>query len=159
MAMALIKWEPKSKQVDPFRSLRQEVDRIFDDFFRSWSRPWGAGLPALAEGGFVPSVDLKETDKEFVLTAEVPGVSKDELDVTITEDSVTIRGERKAEKEEKNENYHYRETAYGSFQRVVPLPAEVVPDKAKAKLKDGVLTLTLPKAEPAKPKGVKVKVE
>ncbi len=157
--MALIRWEPKSQELEPFRSLRQEVDRIFDDFFRGWSRPWTSGWLTPMEGGFTPSVDLKETDKEFVLTAEVPGVSKDELDVTITEDSVTLRGERRQEKEEKNENYHYRETTYGAFQRVIPLPGEVVAEKAKAKLKDGVLTLVLPKAQPSKAKGVQVKID
>ena len=156
--MALIRWEPRSRQLDPFRNLREEVDRIFDDFFRSWSRPWSGWLEP-TRAGFVPSVDLKETDEEFIITAEVPGVSKDELDVTITEDSVTLRGERREEKEHKEGDYHYRETSYGSFQRVIPLPGEVVADKAKAKLKDGVLTLVLPKAQPARSKGVQIEVE
>jgi len=104
-------------------------------------------------------VDLKETEKEFVLTAEVPGMQKDQLDVNIMEESVTIRGERQEEKETKEQSYYYKESSYGSFQRVVPLPARILADKAKAKLKDGVLTLNLPKAEPSKSKAVKIKVE
>jgi HSP20 family protein len=158
MVMALVKWEPRS-ELEPVRSLRQEVDRLFEDFFRGWPKPWSTGWLAPAEGAFAPSIDLRETDKELILTAEVPGLQKEDVDVNIMEQSVTIRGERKQEKETKEQNYHYRETSFGSFQRVIPLPAPIVADKAKAKLKDGVLTLTLPKAEPSKPRGVKVKVE
>ena len=156
--MALIKWEPKGRELSPFRSLREEVDRVFEDFFRGWPSPWRAGWPAV-EREFVPNVSLKETDKEFVLTAEVPGISKDELDVAISEDSVTIKGERKEEKEKREANYHCRESSYGAFERVIPLPSTVVADKAKAKLKDGVLSLTLPKSEVSKVKETKVKVE
>ncbi len=157
--MALIKWEPRRGEIAPFRSLREEIDRVFEDFVRGWPRPWSGTWPATLESVSAPTVDLKETEKEFVLTAEVPGVTKDQLNIAIAEDSVTLQGERKEEKEKKEENYHYRESSYGSFQRVVPLPAAVVADKAKAKLKDGVLTLTLPKAEPSEKKQIKIKVE
>ena len=157
--MALTKWEPRSGELQPVRSLRQEVDRLFEDFFRGWPRPWTGGWLGQEEGTFAPVVNLKETEKEFVLTAEVPGLQKDQLDVNIMEESVTIRGERKEEKETKEQSYYYRESSFGSFQRVVPLPAPIVADKAKATLKDGVLSLTLPKAEPAKSRAVKIKVE
>jgi HSP20 family protein len=156
--MALIKWESRGKELSPFRSLREEVDRVFDDFFRGWPSPWRAGWPT-AEQEFVPTVSLKETEKEFVLTAEVPGISKEGLDVAITEDSVTIKGERKEEKETREESYHYKESTYGTFERVIPLPSAILADKAKAKLKDGVLSLTLPKSEVSKIKEIKVKVE
>jgi len=156
--MALVKWEPKKTQLEPLRGLREEVDRLFEDFFRGWPRPLG-GWPGSAAEGFSPAVDLKESDKDYVLTAEVPGFSKDKIEITISEDSVTVKGERKEEKEEKKEGYYLRESSSGSFHRVVPLPGKVLADKAGASLKDGVLTLTLPKAEPAKTKGVKVKVE
>lgn len=156
--MALVKWEPR-RELEPVRSLRQEVDRLFEDFFRGWPKPWSSGWFAPAEGAFTPSIDLRETEKDFILTAEVPGLQKEDVDVNIMEQSVTIRGERKQEKETKEQDYHYRETSFGSFQRVVPLPAPIKADEARAKLKDGVLTLTLPKAEPSKPRGVKVKVE
>jgi len=157
--MALVKWEPRFGELEPVRSLRQEVDRLFEDFFRGWPKPWTGGWLTPGEGGFSPVVDLKETEKEFLLTAEVPGIQKDELDVQIMDESVTIRGERREEKETKEQSYHYKESSYGSFQRVVPLPARILADKAKAKMKDGVLTLTLPKAEPAKSRAVKIKVE
>jgi len=157
--MALIKWEPRLGELQPVRGLRQEVDRLFDEFFRGWPKPWTGGLLPQEEGAFAPVVDLKETEKEFVLTAEVPGMQKDQLDVNIMEESVTIRGERQEEKETKEQSYYYKESSYGSFQRVVPLPARILADKAKAKLKDGVLTLNLPKAEPSKSKAVKIKVE
>ncbi len=157
--MALIKWEPRYGELEPVRSLRQEVDRLFEDFFRGWPRPWAGSMLTTAEGAFAPTIALRETEKDLVLTAEVPGLQKEDVDVNILEQSVTIRGERKEEKETKEQNYHYRESSFGSFQRVVPLPVPVVAEKAKATLKDGVLTLTLPKAEPSKPKGVKIKVD
>ncbi|MDW7712234.1 MAG: Hsp20/alpha crystallin family protein [Deferrisomatales bacterium] len=157
--MALIKWEPRYGELEPVRSLRQEVDRLFEDFFRGWPRPWAGSLLGQAEAAYAPSIDLRETDKELVLTAEVPGLRKEDVDVNIQEQSVTIRGERKEEKETKEQSYYYRESSFGSFQRVVPLPVPVAAEKAKAKLKDGVLTLTLPKAEPSKPKGVTIKVD
>lgn len=158
--MALIPWEPRRRELEPFRGLRDEVDRLFEDFFRGWARPpWSARGLAPAQGEFSPNVDLKETEKEFTLTAELPGLTKEELDVTIAQDSITLKGERREEKESREGSYHYRETSYGSFQRVIPLPGEIKADKAKATLKDGVLTLTLPKAEPSKATHVKVKVE
>lgn len=157
--MALVKWEPRVGELEPVRSLRQEVDRLFEDFFRGWPRPWSGGLLAAEEGAFAPKVDLKETEKELVLSAEVPGLQKEDLGVNIMEDSVTISGERKAEKETKKEGYYYKETSQGAFQRVIPLPCPIVADKAKAKLKDGVLTLTLPKAAPSKTRSVEIKVE
>ncbi|GAB4266748.1 MAG: Hsp20/alpha crystallin family protein [Deferrisomatales bacterium] len=158
--MALIPWEPRRRGLEPFRGLREEVDRIFDEFFRGWGGPpWAGRGVAPWSAGFYPSVDLKESENELVLTAEVPGLSKEELDVTIAEDSVTLRGERKEEKEREGESYHYREAAYGAFERVIPLPVEVKAEKAQAKLRNGVLTLTLPKAEPSKRKQIKVEVD
>jgi HSP20 family protein len=158
--MALIRWEPKGRGLEPIRGLRDEVDRLFEDFFRGWSHaPWvGRGL-VTAGREFLPSVDLREGDQEFTVTAEIPGLSKEEISVTITEDSVALKGERKEVSEKEKASYHYQETAYGAFQRVIPLPAKIKPDAAKARLKDGVLTLTLPKAERSKGKQVTVMVE
>lgn len=155
--MALVKWEPKRTQLDPFRNLRDEVDRLFEDFGRGWPRPWGVGWPSAPEA-FSPAVNLQETPKEYVITAEVPGFPKDRLEINVTEDAVTIRGERKEEKESKEGGYHLRESSSGSFQRVLALPGAVLADQAKAKLEDGVLTLTLPKAAPKESKGVRIKV-
>ena len=155
--MALIKWEPKRTQLDPFRSLRDEVDRLFEDFGRGWPGPWGTTWPWAPEA-FSPAVDLKETDAEYVITAEVPGFPKDKLEINVTEDALTIRGERKEETEKKEGGYHLRESSSGSFQRVLALPGSVVADQAKAKLEDGVLTVTLPKAAPKETKGAKIDI-
>lgn len=156
--MALVKWEPR-REPSPFRSLREEVDRVFEEFFRGWPGPWAYGAPAGPGPAAAPSVDLKETEHDLVLTAEVPGVTKDELSVTITEDSVTLKGERRRETESRQGDYHYRETTRGSFQRVIPLPVEIVSEKAQARLKDGVLTLTLPKAGRSRTRAIRIEVE
>lgn len=164
--MALVKWEPKRREVEPIRGLRDEVDRLFDQFFRGWGGPFapgwpGARWPALSAETpeFLPVVNLKETQDDYVVTAEVPGLDKKELEITLTDDSVTLKGERKAEKNADEENYHYQEASYGRFERLVSLPGRIKTVDAKARLKDGVLTLTLPKAEESKRKEVKVKVE
>lgn len=156
--MALIKWEPRRTGLDPFRSLRGEVDRLFEDAFRGWPKPWAFGWPAASLDSFVPAVNLKETETQFIVTAEVPGFSKEKLDVTVTQEGVTIKGERTDESERTEEGYYFRESSSGSFQRAIPLPGAVMPDQATAKLEDGVLTLTLPKAKPSRAKGVKIDV-
>lgn len=164
--MALVKWAPKRPELEPILGLRGEVDRLFDEFFLGWPRPFseaGAGMVpppgARAAWEFFPTVNLKETTDDYVVTAELPGVEKKELTLTVTEDSVTLRGERRAEKQKEEERYHYRETSYGSFERVIPLPGRIKPAEATAQLTDGVLTLTLPKAEETKKKEVKVEVK
>ena len=149
--MSLIRWRPTRDLL----SIRDEVNRLFDNFF--------TGLPerrrGLLEGEWAPSVDIAETDNEVVVTAELPGVKQDDVDITITDDVLTLKGEKKEEKEVKEKNYHRIERSYGSFQRSVSLPAGVQADKAKATYKDGVLHITVPKAEEAKPKQIKINVE
>jgi HSP20 family protein len=136
-------------------NIRDEVNRLFDNFF--------TGLPerrrGLLEGEWAPSVDVAETDNEVVVTAELPGIKQDDVDITITDDVLTLKGEKKEEKEVKEKNYHRIERSYGSFQRSISLPAGVQADKAKATYKDGVLHITVPKAEEAKPKQIKINVE
>jgi HSP20 family protein len=131
---------------------------MFDGFFGNRLSPWKPGELGLTDRPFTPSVDLKETDNEFIVTAEVPGVPKEGLDVTITEGAVTLKGERREEKENNEEGYRFKETSYGAFHRVIPLPGEVLAEKAKAALKDGVLTLTLPKSEHSKPRAIQIDV-
>lgn len=149
--MALMKWEPT-----PFRGmldLKKEMDRIFENFF-------GEKLPVFKEEfEFVPSVDVSETDNEVIVKATVPGVDKKDLNVTISENSISIKGEVKKEKEEKKKNYYRQEISYGAFSRVIPLPVEVKSEEAKANLKDGVLEIVVPKSEKAKVKEIKVNVE
>lgn len=138
---------------DPFRemaSLRQAMDRLFEDTFRP--AVWRTELAAI-----VPPIDMIETDKELVVKAMLPGVTEDDISIDIVGDTLTIKGETKAEKEEKGESHIYRECRYGSFSRSVTLPAGLKTDKAEAELENGVLKVVIPKAETAKPKAIKVK--
>ena len=146
--MSLVKWDP----------LRDIAD-VFDRYTKSIGWPRTGGQEAVATGDWSPRVDIVETDKEFQIKAELPEVKKEDLKVTIENGALTIQGERKQEKEEKGKKFHRIERYYGSFIRSFSLPENVDEDEIKASFKDGMLVLSLPKTEPAKPKGVEVKVE
>jgi len=142
---------------DPFRdalSLRNAMDRLFEDSFVTPRFGWIA--PVSAAG---MAIDMYETKDEVIVKAALPGVKPDEAEVTITGDTLTIRGESKEEKEIKEENYIRKERHFGSFARSVTLPAGLQADKAEAIFEDGVLTLKIPKSEEVKPKRVKVKAK
>ncbi len=129
---------------NPFYSLQKETNRLMDNFFE------GNLFPALSEewsGTFQPKINVKETDKEFVVSAELPGIDEKEIEVLLSGDSLTIKGEKKFEKEEKQENYHRVERSCGSFNRVVALPAEIDTDKADASFEKGILKIKLQKLE------------
>ena len=151
--MSLMRWRPTRDLV----GIREEMNRLFDDFFTGW--PWPERRKGLLEGEWAPSIDVAETDEEVVVTAELPGIKQDDVDITIIDDVLMLKGEKKEEKEVKEKNYHRIERSYGSFQRSVRLPTGVQADKAKAKYKDGVLQVTIPKVEEAKPKQIKINVE
>jgi len=119
-----------------------------------WEVPWGGELAPFQ--GQMPAVDVIDQDNEVLVRAEVPGVTKEDLDVSVAANSVTIRGHSKREEEEKKGEYFRRETSYGKFSRTVGLPAEVDTDNAKAKFKDGVLEVTLQKVEHAKQRGIEI---
>jgi len=144
------------------RSPFGEMDRWFEHFYpRGWLRPsrmewpsWG-GLGTSFEG-HVPKVDVIDRDDEVVVRAEVPGVEKDDLDVSVSDNSVTIKGETKREEKEEKGDYYHCEISRGTFARTVVLPGAVDPDKTKARFEDGVLELTLPKVEKAKRHTVKI---
>ncbi len=141
---------------DPFKeisSLREEIDRLFDSFF---GRKF---FLAEREHIFSPAIDVEETEDSFIIRAEVPGMKKEDIKVTIDENGLSISGERKREKEEKGKTYHRIEISYGKFKRYIPFPKEVQPDKAKAKCKDGILEIEVPKSEKARPKEIEIKVE
>jgi HSP20 family protein len=142
----------------PFYSLQRQMNSLFDDFFTGFDV-----LPrALAAGGFgsfSPSVDVKESDKDFTIRAELPGVDENDIEVTVTKDAVTIKGEKKEEKEDKGKNYYYMERSYGSFNRVIPLASETESSKAEASFKNGVLNVTIPKSQEAKAKRTKVPIK
>ena len=142
----------------PLFSLQREVNRLFDDFFR------GFDLQPLrmAEekwGGFNPKMDLEETEKEYRITAELPGMEEKDVEVLLTGNSITLKGEKKEEKEEKGKSFYRVERSYGTFQRTVPLPEGIDLKKVDAEFKNGVLTVKLPKTAEAKTKGKKVPVK
>lgn len=139
----------------PFREvtrLRREMDRLWDDYFGSGRR---ALRPLPAE--FAPAVDVKETADQIVVKAEVPGMDAKDINISVTGDVLTIKGEKKSEREEKEENYHLVERSYGSFSRSLAMPAAVDMDKIEAKYDKGILTITCPKKEEVKPKAIEIK--
>ena len=147
MAKSLTRWDPTSEMI----LLRDAMDRLFSE---SFIRPWFGRRPFLE--GDALMVDMYETDAEVVVEAAVPGVKPEEIDVQVTGNVLTIKGEREQEKKEKRPSYVYQERSYGSFHRSVTLPTDVDVENAKARFERGVLTLTLPKVETVKPKTIKV---
>ena len=132
--------------------LKQDMDRVFDRFFESrWE-----DLPAL--GDWMPKVDVSETKDSVVVKAETPGMDAKDIQVSLQENVLTITGERKQEKEDKDERYHRVERSYGSFTRSFSLPSVLDQEKIKAEFKDGVLQVTLPKHERALPKQINIAV-
>ncbi len=128
-----------------------DIDRLFDDFFgRRWLRPSAWERPFFAEMPAMPSVDVIDRDDEVVVRTEVPGYKKEDIEVSVSNSSLTIKGERKAETKEEKGDYYRCEISQGSFSRTVALPAEVDDKKAKATMKEGMLELTLPKIEKSK---------
>jgi HSP20 family protein len=141
----------------PFFALHREMNRMFDDFFHSFDlTPFGGGTSFAT---FSPSVDIREDEKEVSIKAELPGLDEKDIEVSLSDDSLTIRGEKKDEKEEKGKEYWHRETSYGSFRRVIPLPEGLDTEKADARFKKGVLTVTLPRLEEAKTKGKRITIK
>ena len=133
------------EMMTPLRLFQDSVNRIFSE--GAATRPW------------TPSVDIKETENEITLIADVPGVDQKDLEIKIEDGTLTLKGERKFEEEKKGEGYHRIERGYGSFVRCFSIPDSVDPEKVKASYKNGVLTVHLPKKEVAKPRTVKVSVD
>jgi len=132
-------------------SLREAMDRLFNDAF---TRPLDFGM-----SWQMPAIDLYQTDDNVVVRATLPGTKAEDVQISVTGDMLTIKGELKEKEEVKEKAYHIREHRYGSFERTLNLPTDVVADKAKAEFEDGVLTVTLPKAEEVKPKTITVKAK
>ena len=145
---SLIRWDPFGDRM----SLRNAIDRLFEE---SFVRPgWGWIAPLNAPN---LAIDIYETKDEVVVKAALPGIKPEQVEVTVTGDTLTIRGEVKEESEVKEEDYIRKERRYGSFSRCVTLPDGLNADKAEATFENGVLTLKIPKSEEAKPKTIKVK--
>ncbi|HBO69040.1 MAG TPA: molecular chaperone [Deltaproteobacteria bacterium] len=149
--MAIVRW------LDPFRDLTGIQDRMNQIFEDALSRSRGRD-EGMRTGMWTPAVDIYEKNDFVVVKAELPGVEKDQISVEVKDGILTLRGERKLERDVKEESYHRIERAYGSFLRSFSLPVSVDQDKVKAKFKDGVLEVELPKKEKTKPKQVKVDV-
>ena len=149
----------KEQEIDHlFYSLQREMNRLFDNFFRGFDIS-SRGFYESDLGGFSPSIDVKENEKEFIIKAEIPGVAKEDIEATVSNDSVTIKGEKKEEKEDKNKNYYYMERSYGSFHRMIPLATEVESSKAEGRFKNGVIDIKLPKSQNAQTKRVKIPIK
>jgi HSP20 family protein len=145
------------KPTEPFRdliSLREAMDQLFEE---SVVRPGANWLAQVGERTL--AVDMYETDDAVVVKSAIPGIKAEDLDISVTGDTLTIKGETKTDEEIKEENYLYRERRYGSFCRALSIPVPVVTNKAEAEFENGMLTLTLPKAEEVKPKAIKVKAQ
>jgi HSP20 family protein len=148
-AMSIVRWEPFSDLM----TLRDAMDKLFEESVvrpRGWLAPTGAAELA---------VDVYETENDLVVTAAVPGVKPEELEVTVTGDALSISGETKSETTSEKANFYRQERHYGAFSRTVALPMPVQVDKAEAKFKDGVLTLVLPKSEATRPRSIKINAE
>jgi len=148
--MAIIRWSPYRSLIN----MNHEMENLFEDFFAA-PRTREAGEQALP--AWVPNVDLTEGKEAYILRAELPGVSKEDVKVTLTEEVLTVAGEKKFEKEDKNQNFHRSERIYGTFSRSFRLPNPIDGGKIQAEFRDGVLTLTVPKAESAKPLEIEIK--
>jgi HSP20 family protein len=145
---------PTEDRNDPFHAFHRDFNRMFEDFGRGWRLPMLAGREPL----LAPTIDVSETDDAIEVSAELPGIDERDVNVEVADNMLTIKGEKKVEKEEKEKDYHLMERSYGSFQRTVPLPYEIDADRIAAKFTKGVLTVTMPKPPQAKEKVKKVTV-
>jgi HSP20 family protein len=147
----------------PLLSLQHRMNRMFDDFFGDWAEFPLSPLRALSRGGngFMPRMDVAETDKEVTITAELAGLDEKDVEITLQDNVLTIKGEKKAEREEKEANRYLTERSYGAFCRSIELPAEVEQDKIDAAFKKGILTVRLPKTpvEETTAKKIEIKAE
>lgn len=146
--MKLAKW-------DPFR----EMENVLDRYNRAIRWPLRGSQEVMGTDDWAPRVDIAETDKAFCIKAEIPEVKKEDVKVTVENGVLTIRGERKQEKEDKNKKFHRIERYYGSFVRSFTLPENVDPKAIEASFKDGMLDLQVPKTEEVKPKAIEVKLK
>jgi len=158
--MKLVPWRNKSEEknggsgLTALRRLRHDVDDIFSRFF---SADFGEPLGLLGPASFGPKVDLAESDHDVKVNMDLPGINPKELEINVHGNLLTVRGERKSDREEKGRDFHFVERQHGSFRRSIPLPTSVDEARVSANYKDGVLTITLPKDPAAKPRKIAIK--
>ena len=143
----LTRWEP----VREMMTLREAMDRLFDDAF---TRPINMGTVST-----MPAIDMYQNEDDLIVKAVLPGLSKDDVDISVTADVLTLRGEFKNNEDDNGASYHLREQRYGVFERSISLPTNVEVEKSKAVFENGILTITLPKAEAVKPKMISIKAK
>lgn len=149
---------PAGRVDSPMYAFQQRMNDLFDDFFRGFPLAQPGELEEHI-GAFTPSIDVKEDEKAIIVKAELPGMEEKDVELLLSDDVLTIRGEKKAEKEDKGKNYYHLERSYGAFHRVIPLPAEVDSQKVEATFKNGVLSVVLPKTAKAKAAGKKIAIK
>lgn len=153
--MAIVRWDPLRDLV----MLQDRMNRLFEDSLaRTRGEGRREGQEGLVTGLWTPPVDIYETDDAIVMKAELPGIDRKDIQLEVRDGVLTLKGERRFEKEVKQENYHRIERAYGAFARSFTLPNTVQPDKVKARFKDGVLEVTLPKAEETRSRQIQVEM-
>ena len=143
----MIRWEPAREMM----TLRDAMDHLFDEAF---TRPFH-----MNGGWSAPAIDMYQTNDEVVIKAALPGLKAEEVQINVTGDMLTLKGETNQKEEVKEKAYHIREQRWGSFERSIPLPTMVVGDKARAEFENGILTVTLPKAEEVRPKTISIKAK
>ena len=153
--MAIVRWEPFRDLV----TIQDRMNRIFDDAFRGTGRQGASEEDWALGGSWAPPVDIYEHDGTLVLKAELPGIEPKDVDVRVENNVLTLRGERNFDQEVKRESYHRVERAYGTFSRSFTLPSVVDTQNIKAEFKDGVLRVTMPKREEAKPKQIQIQID
>ena len=145
-------------EAHPIDAFQKEMNRLFNDFFTGTGlRPWSEEMESL--GAFNPQVNMTEDEKSILVSAELPGLEEKDIEISLSKDSLTIKGEKKEEAEHKDKEAYYLERSFGSFTRVLPIPKDVNTEKAEASFKKGVLTISLPKLEKEKQSQKKIKIK
>jgi len=149
--MSIVRWSPMKE----LEEMRRDMERLFEEFFKPVRRRWY--IPT-EESVIMPNIELYDRKSELVLRAELPGVKKEDISLTISDNRLTLKGEIKRQEEVSEDSYYMSEIRYGSFSRTITLPVDVDSENVKATFKDGVLEVILPKKEESKPREIKVEV-
>lgn len=153
--MALVRWSPMKE----LENMRRDMERIFEELGEPRSHRPGGTWPRIAQSGsIVPSIEMYDRGNEIVVRVELPGIDKKDLDLSVTKDTLNVRGELKKSAAVKDEDYYLSEIPYGTFSRTIALPLEVENEKARADLKDGVLEILLPKKEETKTQEIRIQI-
>ncbi len=155
MFKSLIPWQKKEEH--PLLSFRRNIDKLFEDFMDDFGSMKLSAWPL--QKNFLPDIDVSENDKAIQVTAELPGMTEKDVEVSLHDNVLTVKGEKKHEEEKKEHNYHCIERRYGSFHRTIPLPEEVETDKIDASFKNGILNILIPKKEGQIEKAKKIEIK